>query len=98
MERYTSAEVTKILAKSGKAKDVDFISSGRVIFLFTEEEEAFTHEEFEAAKASGLDMSGVEWFTKEETQEVCRVLLVYVNDVLTINGTPFRNTKYLSLR
>ncbi|KAI0750588.1 FAD dependent oxidoreductase [Irpex lacteus] len=73
LERYTSAEVTKILKKSGKAKDVDFISSGRVIFLFTEEEEAFTHAEFNAAKASGLDMSGVEWFTKEETQEKYKV-------------------------
>lgn len=75
------------MTKSGKAKDVDFISSGRVIFLFTEEEEAFTHAEFEAAKASGLDMSGVTWFTKEETQEVCLVLLVYVSNMLTINGT-----------
>ena len=71
LERYTSAEIRKILEETRKADDVDFVSDGRVILLFSKEEEELTRSEFEAAKAAGIDVSEVEWFTKEETKEVC---------------------------
>ncbi|KAI0091391.1 DAO-domain-containing protein [Irpex rosettiformis] len=69
LERYTSTEIRKILAESGKTDDVDMVSDGRVILLFSKEEEELTRVEFDAAKEAGIDVSEVEWFSREETQE-----------------------------
>ncbi|KAI0686323.1 FAD dependent oxidoreductase [Cytidiella melzeri] len=69
LERYTSSEVRRILNDTGKTEDVDFVSGGRVILLFTQEEEEATRIEFEAAKAAGIDVSEVHWLTKEEVLE-----------------------------
>lgn len=70
LERYTSTEIRKIVEETGRIGDVDLVSDGRVILLFSKEEEENTRSEFEAAKAAGIDVSEVEWFTKEETTKV----------------------------
>ncbi|KAI0750607.1 FAD dependent oxidoreductase [Irpex lacteus] len=69
LERYTSSEIRKILEGTNKVDDVDLVSDGRVILLFSKQEEELTRAEFEAAKAAGINVSDVEWLTKDETEE-----------------------------
>lgn len=64
----------KLLAEQNKTDFVDFVSGGRVYLAFSERELAGWKADFEAAKAAGVDVSAAEWFSKEETQEVCTLL------------------------
>lgn len=75
LERYTSSEIRKILQGSNKVDDVDLVSDGRVILLFSKQEEELTRAEFEAAKAAGINLSDVEWLTKDETEEVLSIVI-----------------------
>lgn len=74
LERYTSSEIRKILQGTNKVDDVDLVSDGRVILLFSKREEELTRAEFEAAKAAGIDVSDVEWLSKGETEEVISIV------------------------
>ncbi|KAI0339758.1 FAD dependent oxidoreductase [Trametopsis cervina] len=68
LEEYTTSQISRILRETSKAEDVDFVSSGRVVLLFTKEDEEATRADFEAAQAAGIDLSDVRWLTKEEVQ------------------------------
>ena len=70
IERYTASEVYRILTEEDKVEHVDFVPGGRVVLFFTAEEHEEARKDYEAAVAAGVDMQGVEWFTKEEVQTV----------------------------
>ena len=59
-----------LLAEQNKTDFVDFVSAGRLYLAFSEKELAGWKADFDAAKAAGVDVSAVQWYTKEETQEV----------------------------
>lgn len=60
----------KILREHDKFDAVDFVPGGRVTLVSTPEEEAQMRAEFEVAKAAGVDVSRVQWLSKEEVQSV----------------------------
>lgn len=70
LENYTANQIAKILQDNDKVQHVDFVQGGRVILLFTEREQEDLRAEFDAAKAAGVDVSEVQWLTKEEVQSV----------------------------
>ncbi|KAI0079421.1 FAD dependent oxidoreductase [Panus rudis PR-1116 ss-1] len=69
IENYTVREVEKILEETETKDFVDFVPGGRLNLEFTPEEHEEVYADYLAAKEAGLDLSGVQWFTKEETQE-----------------------------
>ncbi|KAK7685831.1 hypothetical protein QCA50_011177 [Cerrena zonata] len=69
IEEYVVGEVKKLLAEQNKTDFTDFVSNGRLYLAYSEKELAGWKADFEAAKAAGVDVSAVEWFSKEETQE-----------------------------
>ncbi|KIP02321.1 hypothetical protein PHLGIDRAFT_112157 [Phlebiopsis gigantea 11061_1 CR5-6] len=69
IERYTVNEVYRILTEENKVEHVDFVPGGRVVLFFTAQEHQEARLDYEAAVAAGVDMQGVEWFTKEEVQK-----------------------------
>ena len=70
LENHTAAQVAKILKDNNKVDDVDFVPGGRVILLFTALEQQAARVEYEAAKAAGIDVSDVQWLSKDEVQSV----------------------------
>ncbi|CAL1713984.1 unnamed protein product [Somion occarium] len=68
IEEYVVKEVTKLLEENSKGDDVDLVAGGRLILFFSKEELLEAKSDFLAAKEIGLDLSGIQWFTKEETQ------------------------------
>ena len=70
LEEYTTDEIVKRLKDHGKVDAVDLVSDGRMILAFTEEEHSRLKGDYEAAKAAGVNVSAVRFFSKEEMQEV----------------------------
>lgn len=74
IEHYTAAEVLKVLQEHEKVDHVDFVPGGRVILLFTTQEYDEVHADYVAAKVAGIDMTGVEWLTREQVEQVSILL------------------------
>lgn len=70
LEDYTIEQITKILKENNKFEAVDFVQGGRVILLYTKEQQDNMRAEFEAAKAAGVNVSRVQWLSKAEVQSV----------------------------
>ncbi|GJE98599.1 FAD dependent oxidoreductase [Phanerochaete sordida] len=68
IERYTAAEVFRILKENAKVEHVDFVPGGRVILLFTAQEHDSARADYDAAKEAGIDLSDVEWLSREEVK------------------------------
>ena len=71
IERYTAAEIRTILKEHGQLDSVDFVSGGRVVLFFTAQEQESAREDYEAAKAAGIDVTDAQWLSKEEVEQVC---------------------------
>lgn len=70
LENYTSAEIVKILETEQLGDAVDLVAGGHVSMLVTEREVQGAQADYAAAKAAGLDLSAVEWVSKDEMEEV----------------------------
>ncbi len=68
LEEYTARAIVKIIKERDLA--VDLVHGGHATLFFTEEEERQSREDFRQAKEAGIDVTGVEWFTKETMQKV----------------------------
>ncbi|KAH9852000.1 FAD dependent oxidoreductase [Lenzites betulinus] len=69
LEKHTVSEIVNILNLSGHQHAVDLIAGGRTNLLFTEPEVAEARIDYEAAKKAGIDVSGVEFLTKEQVKK-----------------------------
>jgi hypothetical protein len=59
------------LVNNARLEDqVDLVEGVRTILFFTSEEEAGARDEYEAAKAAGINVSAVEWFSEGEVEKV----------------------------
>lgn len=70
LEKRTVAEIVKIVNDSGKEAALDLVPGGRNHLLFTEPEVVEANLDYEAAKKAGIDLSDVEFLTKEQVEEV----------------------------
>ncbi|KAI0057377.1 FAD dependent oxidoreductase [Artomyces pyxidatus] len=69
IEEHVASEIARILKTEGLEDKVDFVDGGRINLLFTQEEEDEAREDYEAAKIAGVDLSSVQWLSKEDVQK-----------------------------
>ncbi len=70
IQRYTVAQVLKIVHDLGQENHVDLVSNAHVDILFTEEELVSAKADYEAAQAAGVDLSYVDWLSREQMKTV----------------------------
>jgi len=73
IEEHVVDAITSLVKNSGLENEVDLIEGTRTALFFTKEEEAAAHDEYEAAKAAGIDVSIAEWLTEGEVEKVRRL-------------------------
>ncbi|OSC96675.1 FAD dependent oxidoreductase [Trametes coccinea BRFM310] len=69
LEQRTVSEIIKLVEEAGKNSELDLVAGGRGHLMFTELEIAAIKADYEAAKAAGIDVSKVEWLTKEQVEK-----------------------------
>ena len=78
IEEHVVNMITSLVKNSGLKNEVDLIEGTRTALFFTKEEEAAARDEYEAAKAAGIDVSAVEWLTEVEVEKVRRLFRYYI--------------------
>ncbi|KAJ7198910.1 FAD dependent oxidoreductase [Mycena haematopus] len=68
LENHTASEIVKIIREEGWIESVDLVQNGHTTISFTPGELQEIEADFKAAKAAGMDLTNVNWLTKEETQ------------------------------
>lgn len=66
LEQHTIDSVSAIVSAQGWTKAVDLVDGGRVVLLFSPEEEAEARRRFDSARTAGLDTSAVQWLSRHE--------------------------------
>jgi len=62
--------ITSLVKDAGVMDQVDLVEGSRTILFFTKEEEAEARDEYEAAKAVGINVSVAEWLSEGEVEKV----------------------------
>ncbi len=70
IEDYVVDAITLLVKDAGVEDEVNLVEGSRTILFFTEEEEAEARDEYEAAKAAGINVSDIEWLTEDEIEKV----------------------------
>lgn len=78
IEEHVIDVITSLVKDSGLGDEVDLIEGTRTALFFTKEEEAAARDEYEVAKAAGIDVSVVEWLTEGEVEKVRRLFRYYI--------------------
>ncbi|KAI0364567.1 FAD dependent oxidoreductase [Pilatotrama ljubarskyi] len=69
LENRTVADIVHLVQQTDKQAHLDLVAGGRTHLLFTDPEIAETMLDYELAKKAGVDVSDVDFFTKEQVQE-----------------------------
>lgn len=88
IEDHVVDAIASLLKDTGAEDEVDMVEEPRTILFFTKEEEANARDEYEAAKAAGIDVSVAEWLSEGEVEKV-----QYVNRFL-----PHDNNRFVDIR
>jgi hypothetical protein len=70
IEKYTETELLRIVREHNLGNIVDLSSGAHLMLFVTEKEEMDAKADYAAAEAAGLDVSEVEWLSKETMQAV----------------------------
>ena len=70
LERHNVQGLVTFIHEHGLEETVDFVAGGLVTLFVTDEEYCVTREQYDAAKGAGVDVTGIEWLTAEETKTV----------------------------
>ncbi|EJD48063.1 FAD dependent oxidoreductase [Auricularia subglabra TFB-10046 SS5] len=70
IEQRTIEAVTSLVAAQGWEKDIDLVEGGRLCLFFSAEEEADARARYEAGRAAGHKVGGVQWVSREEMNKV----------------------------
>lgn len=89
IEEHVVDVITSLVRNSGMENEVDLIEGTRTALFFTKEEEAAARDEYEAAKAAGIDVSVTEWLTEGEVEKVRQLfsLLFYPSVIIGFTDT-----------
>jgi phage-related protein len=79
IEAHVVDAITSIVKGAGIENGVDLVAGVRTVLFFTKEEQAEAYDEYEAAKAAGMNVASVEWLTESEVEEVRRPLPPFVS-------------------
>ncbi|KAI9449965.1 FAD dependent oxidoreductase-domain-containing protein, partial [Lactarius psammicola] len=69
IEEHVVDAITSLVKNAGLKNEVDLVEGVRTNLFFTNEEGAEALEEYEAAKAAGIDVSAVEWLSQSEVEK-----------------------------
>ncbi|KAI9070217.1 DAO-domain-containing protein [Trametes sanguinea] len=69
LEQRTVSKIVNLVQDAGKGSELDLVAGGSSDLLFTEAEFAEAKVDYEAAKAAGIDVSKVEFLTKEQVEK-----------------------------
>ncbi|KAH7102176.1 FAD dependent oxidoreductase [Auriculariales sp. MPI-PUGE-AT-0066] len=70
LEHHTVSNVARLVRQHPDwADDIDYVEGSRFVLFFSPEEEQDGRQRFEAARAAGLDLSEVKWFTCGEMMQ-----------------------------
>lgn len=70
IEDYVVDAISSLVKDAGVEDEVDLVEGSRTILFFTNEEEAEARNEYEAAKAAGINVSVAEWLSESEVEKV----------------------------
>ena len=70
IEDHVVDAITSLVKDVGVEDEVDLVEGLRTILFFTKEEEAEARDEYEAAKAVGINVSVAEWLPEDEVEKV----------------------------
>jgi kynurenine formamidase len=70
IEDHVVDAISSLVKDAGVEDEVDLVEGSRTILFFTKEEEAEARDEYEAAKAVGIDVSVAEWLSESEVEKV----------------------------
>jgi hypothetical protein len=70
IEDHVVDAITSLVKDAGVEGEVDLVEGSRTILFFTKEEEAEARDEYEAAKAVGINVSVAEWLSEGEVEKV----------------------------
>ena len=79
-QQYTVAEVLKVVREHGRETDVDLVSGGLTEIAFSEQELEEAKADYAAAQAAGIDVSRVQWMSKEEIRATAVVHKQFVSE------------------
>jgi hypothetical protein len=69
-EDHVVDAITSLVKDAGVEDEVDLVEGSRANLFFTKEEEAEARDEYEAAKAVGINVSVAEWLSEGEVEKV----------------------------
>lgn len=70
IEDHVVDVITSFVKDGGVEDEVDLVEGSRTILFFTKEEEAEARDEYEAAKAVGINVSVAEWLSEGEVEKI----------------------------
>jgi hypothetical protein len=70
IEDHVVDAIISLVNDAGVQDAVDLVEGSRTILFFTKEEEAEALDEYEAAKAVGINVSVTEWLSEGEVEKV----------------------------
>jgi hypothetical protein len=70
IEEHVVNTMASLVNNARLENEVDLVEGVRTILFFTSEEEARARDEYEAAKAAGINVSAVEWLSEGEVEKV----------------------------
>ena len=70
IEDHVVDAITSLVKDAGVEDEVDLIEGSRTTLFLTKEEEAEAWDEYEAAKAVGVNVSVAEWLSEREVEKV----------------------------
>lgn len=73
LEKHTANDVLEFISSQNIADAVDLVAGGHVTMFATDGEYSRAKDDYEAAKAAGVDLEGVEWLSVEEMRSVSLV-------------------------
>jgi hypothetical protein len=68
-EGHVVDAITSLVKNAGVEDEVDLVEGSRTILFFTKEEEEEARDEYEAAKAVGINVVA-EWLSEDEVEKV----------------------------
>jgi glycine/D-amino acid oxidase-like deaminating enzyme len=69
IEDHVVKAITSLVNNAGLENEVDLVEGVRTNLFLTNEEEAEARNEYEAARAAGIDVSAVEWLSRSEVEK-----------------------------
>ncbi|KAE9401989.1 FAD dependent oxidoreductase [Gymnopus androsaceus JB14] len=75
LEKHTANDVLEFISSQNIADAVDLVAGGHVTMFATDGEYSRAKDDYEAAKAAGVDLEGVEWLSVEEMRSTYGVTL-----------------------